>query len=293
MFFSTYENATSFSTLFSSFQGCNGPNLVECLRKVPVQNLINITFDLGNSSAYHPPLWPAMPWGPAIDGVTTPVMPLKALQSGNFNKVPVLLGTNHDEGSIFIPGLPQLVHGVKLPLKTQADLHTVLLHFFNNTNALKVEQQYPVSRVKDYDALMAVILRDYFFVCSNRRAAAALSSHSLPVFYYQFDYRGDLIWNTTFGDFHASELLMVFDNYQVLHYSARDIMLSGNFQDYWTNFAKSLDPKVGTESSELLKWPKYDAADETNIVLDLPLSLNKHLLSNDCNFWDQLLYPSS
>jgi len=232
-----------------------------------------------------------MPWGPAIDGVTTPVMPLVALQSGNFNRVPVLLGTNRDEGSIFIPGLSQLIPGVKVPIKTQAELHIVLLHFFNNTDALKVEQQYPVSRVKNYDALMSMILRDYFFVCANRRAIEVLVKWELPVYYYQFTYTGDLIWNTTFGDFHASELLMVFDNYQILHYSDKDKLLSGNFQDYWTNFAKSLDPNVGSESTSLLPWPKYDTTGAKNIVLDVPLSLNDHLIANDCDFWDRMLYP--
>jgi len=242
----------------------------------------------GNSSAFHPKLWPAMPWGPAIDGVTTPVMPLTALQSGGFNHVPLLIGTNHDEGSVFVPPIGQLVPGVKFPIKTAAALHLVLLHFFNESQTQQVEKQYPVSRFKDYDGLLAIVLRDFFFVCSTRRAAKAVTKVN-PTFVYQFDYKGDLVWNTTFGDFHGSELLMVFDNYEALHYSPRDIAMSATFQDYWTNFAKNLDPNVGVQP--LLKWPAWDSTDETNIVLDVPTSLNKHLLDDDCNFWDQLLFP--
>ena len=41
-------------------------------------------------------------WGPVIDGVEILDDPRKLAAAGKFNKVPVLLGTNMDEGTLFV-----------------------------------------------------------------------------------------------------------------------------------------------------------------------------------------------
>ena len=80
-----------------------------------------------------------MPWGPAIDGVVLPELPLKSLKAGNFNKVPVLLGTNKNEGSIFIPVFPLIVgQGTSFPPK-KSDIPLIVEHSFNMFNASQVD----------------------------------------------------------------------------------------------------------------------------------------------------------
>ena len=60
---------------------------------------------------YIPAIAPIMPWGPAIDGASVglPDVPLNMIAKGTWNKVPVVFGTNKNEGTIFAPLLPLIV----------------------------------------------------------------------------------------------------------------------------------------------------------------------------------------
>ena len=54
-----------------------------------------------------------MPWGATIDGVLLQDLPLNVIASGNSNAVDgVMMGTNHDEGTIFVARLAKVVPGV-------------------------------------------------------------------------------------------------------------------------------------------------------------------------------------
>ena len=48
-----------------------------------------------------PKLFPVMSWAAVVDGVSLKDIPIKVIQSGGFNKVPLIMGTNHDEGNLF------------------------------------------------------------------------------------------------------------------------------------------------------------------------------------------------
>jgi hypothetical protein len=65
----------------------------------------------------NPPLWPVMPWGPTIDGSNVGLLdlPLNLLKKGKFNKVPVIFGTNKNEGTIFVPLTLLIVPGSQFP----------------------------------------------------------------------------------------------------------------------------------------------------------------------------------
>ncbi len=74
-------------------------------------------------------LAPFAPWGPVIDGKAAgmPELPLNAIAEGRHVDVPLLIGTNADEGSIFLPLLPFFA-GLSFPLKAGA--FETLLHYF-------------------------------------------------------------------------------------------------------------------------------------------------------------------
>ncbi len=58
-----------------------------------------------------------MPWGPTIDGSNVGLLdlPLNLLKKGKFNKVPVIFGTNKNEGSLFVFLLSMVVPGSQFP----------------------------------------------------------------------------------------------------------------------------------------------------------------------------------
>jgi hypothetical protein len=101
---------------------------------VDVQAFLRDTVFGGSASAATavnnlPALAPVMPWGAAIDFSTAGLrdVPLRLMARGEFNKVPVVLGTNVNEGSIFIPAFPLVVQGTSFP-PSDGDLVKIVEH---------------------------------------------------------------------------------------------------------------------------------------------------------------------
>jgi hypothetical protein len=78
------------------------------------------------------PLSPIMPWGPTIDGSSHGLLrrPIVSIRRGAWNKVPLIIGTNNNEGSIFVPLIFLIVPGLHFPLQ-DADFAPMLMHFFD------------------------------------------------------------------------------------------------------------------------------------------------------------------
>lgn len=151
-----------------------------------------------------PPFAPIMSWGPVVDGVAhgLPETPLHALSHGRGNPVPTIVGTNHDEGSLFVLLYPLLVPGASLPPRP-ADLRKMILKVFGGpwanataASAAKVaaalQTFYPSAEYPSEFWRNAALIRDYVFACPSRRLARALDSsratltRPTPVWTYHF-----------------------------------------------------------------------------------------------------------
>jgi len=289
MFYVDYADSQSFSRFFTQANKCNqtGAALLECMRKLSIKELITVNADITPYPGYHPALYPAMPWGITIDGVTTLDVPLNRIQQGLGNNVPLIIGTNHDEGTAFVPAMSQVVGNITYPI-SDTELVRILEHFFTPAQVTEMVKQYskPASCKLNIECL-ALILRDFFFLCASRRVASTFVANHVPVYLYQFTYNQDFIWKTPLGDFHASELFFVFDDFEALHFTQTDIAMSKSFQDYWTNHAKFGNPSPGFNVSQPI-WPQWNPDNETNVVLNVPVSLNTHLEKDHCDFWNTI-----
>lgn len=170
---------------------------------------------------------------------------------------------------------------VSLPLQANTFV-TALLHFFNETTVQQIEQVYGTNATTDYDTLASVVLRDYFFVCATRRLLFALNNMQTTTYTYRFAYRNDNPLYPIFGDTHASELRYVFANPFYQPWSSDDQAMADQFGVYWTNLAKAASPN----SESALNWPPFVSGSETNIVLDVPSTLQDNLATQVCQFWD-------
>ena len=148
-----------------------------------------------------PPLYPLMAWGPAIDGTKQGLLdlPLTLLRQGAFAKVPIIFGTNRDEGMIFAPELPQIVPGTHFPPTTD-DIEKGVEHLLDmfKTNltkviAAEVVAMYPSSAFQDEWHRMSAILTDFMFACSVRRAARVIADFGVPIWLYHYEYAMDFI----------------------------------------------------------------------------------------------------
>jgi para-nitrobenzyl esterase len=200
------------------------------------------------AAPFIPTLAPLMPFGPVADGtdVGMPKLPYDSIAAGEANKIPFMMGTTSNEGSMFLPMIPSVVKGINhLPLKTD-DVPLIIHHVLDPVIGEDVVTEmlpelldiYNINDYPNVDAQVSRILRDYVFTCSTRRAAREFARHTdEPVYMYQFNYMTRWVDFKLLGCYHTSEVYFVFDNSwpPIVHpFSRDDKTVASNIQNYWT-----------------------------------------------------------
>jgi len=215
-------------------------------------------------------------WGPIIDNALLPDQPLKRVEAGTFNKVPVLLGTNGDEGTLFVVA-------AKLLLLTQGLYETLVkLTFFPDGN--QVLALYPASAYSSPAAALADLLGDGCFVCPTRQTARALSTGGVSTHLYSFTRVPASVSQPFLGCYHGAELPFVFDT-PAAPWSTGEGALSAAMTGYWTRMAAAGDPNGAGATA----WPSHAQATDAHLQLDLTVAAGAALRKAQCDFWDTIL----
>ncbi len=216
-------------------------------------------------------------WGPIIDGAVLPGMPMKRIQAGTFNKVPVLGGITRDEGTIF------LVSGSMLVM-TSAEFDTLVTQVFGAANAAKVKAKYPLSNYKEVSEAAADLIGDAGFICPMRRTLRAVNSAGLKTYAYRYT-RVPSFMNVPFlGCYHGAELAFVFHNPTSNGFTAPEKQLSKQMMGYWTRFARTGDPNGGGAPT----WPLHAKSSDKHLQLDLTIKEGTALKQAQCDLWDTI-----
>ena len=158
---------------------CSFPPTLACLQAAPVSAVLAAESPLG---------W-AVAAGPEVP--TLPETPQQAFSDGAFNKVPVIQGTNLDEGRLFVPLFDGVVTSgssgsVGLPYAS-----AVAGLFASGAPLATIESHYPISNYMTDGATAApgeavsAIVTDSLFACTARTADQLLSK-IVPVWAYEF-----------------------------------------------------------------------------------------------------------
>ena len=154
--------------------------------------------------------------------------------SGNIAPIPVLGGTNAQEGRVFTVGLND----------TTAFLET----YFPNQTAFiaAIEAAYPLGSpgiTTPYDQI-AQIFTEFYFQCSQAAWANATASVGIPAWRYYFNAS---FVNTQgypeLGVYHSSEIPLVYSTYLPENVTTQEYALSSFMRGAWARFAK--DPMGG------------------------------------------------
>jgi carboxylesterase type B len=185
---------------------------------------------------------------PIRDGWVIDRQERDAFLSGHFAALPVVVGSNLDEGGLFVGAWP---------LKTVRDFHDLVgLNFGpSSEQALK---EYPVVNDDDVVRQCAFIFGDTQFTFGAHGIARANSSRQPATYRYLFTrHRSDGPEPPQHGD----EVPYVFGGLAAagvapLAANARDETLSETIMNAWVRFAATGDPNGG----QLPNWRPYDAA---------------------------------
>ncbi|CAM5659465.1 carboxylic ester hydrolase [Streptomyces avidinii] len=183
-----------------------------------------------------------------------PAEPRRALEQGEFNRVPVVQGSNRDEMRIF---LGQTLSAYPVP---DAEAYRARLREAFGARAPRVGAAYPVTAYPSPALAFAAALSDGSFLCPQLRDSRALARH-VATYDYRFDDRGAPnftglpdVAGFPYGASHGFELPYLFDT--PLPLSAPQQALSERMTGYWTRFARTGNPNSpGSEP----RWPRSPA----------------------------------
>lgn len=268
-----------------------------CLRGVPSDTLIN-ALPLLSGRIFGDGFW----WFPVVDGHTLPAQPLSLLEQGQFNRVPVIFGTNQNEGSVFTAG-NLVTNGSLNPsiVLTDEEYRTIILEIFSPEDSASIYQQYDPMKYSDQvntnelgslsapARALSDLLGDWYFVCPSRRSMRAIGQDEASLsFLYRFSWRPSHGAFGLLGSFHGAEVPFVFNNLTDdlpnIAYSDADESLSRVMLELWSQFALAGNPN----SSASIVWPAYNPLEESYLILNLQRSWNQSLEREQCDFWDAL-----
>ncbi len=276
LLYATPAEAQAQATQFATALGCTDPSTeLSCLRG---KDAAAVLAALPGKRALIGPT--GVDWGPVVDGAALPSLPLDAIRAGQWAKVPVLLGSNHDEGNLFT-----YLWNTGTPALGSADVLPIAQTNFGMTNAAAIVSHYSGSAYPDAKAQVSGMLTDGVFACPMRRAARAIVGGGNVAFLYQFTHPFNTLSLTGLGAAHSFELPYVWGNTWLgTRPPDTDSPLVTAMQAYWARFAATGDPNGGGAPT----WPKYSESSDENIVLDLHIATATGLKKADCDFWDAL-----
>ena len=216
-----------------------GCTTAACLRAVPVSTLIGI--QLGTLYAF-------------VDGTVLTQTPGAAFASGNFNKVPVIAGTNHDEWRISVA---EQYDATGHPILTLAEYNAATIALWGPLLGPIVEVFYPY--MPPGGQVLGNSGTDGIFACSARNGDALLSNFT-NTYAYEFNDENappqppPAGLSFPLGAFHGAELQYLFDVGFFFELNPAQLQLSQAMVEYWTNFAATGDPNGGS----LPTWSLYD-----------------------------------
>lgn len=220
--------------------GCGeAASAVACLRGKPAVDLLNAK----TSSASMSP-----DWVPTIDGAVIKETTQAALKSGRYHKVPLLVGTNKDEGRLF---LALQWHLGKLRSANATDLAD-WIRDQGGSVATDLLTRYPAASDQNADVALAAAMTDSTFACAAE-AVAQSAEPSQPQAVYQYEFAdpkapfAGLDPFLSLGAYHGSELFSLFSTVMGIPFADALLAddqkkLSAQMISYWTNFARTGDP---------------------------------------------------
>jgi para-nitrobenzyl esterase len=227
--------------------GCDkAVNVAVCLRSKSADQVV---------SAMPGSLQGPLVWTPVIDGHVMPKQAYEAFRDGSFNKVPVINGSNRDEGTLFIAlGKPLPAQYYAAAVAPFASVGSLAQPAANRTDAPReILTAYPISHFQSPSQGLAAVLGDAIFSCPIETTGELLSG-SVPVYQYEFNDRHaplTFIAHPPFplGAYHASEIQYVFQTSfvsggrsELPGFSAAQQRLSDSIMSYWSTFITTGKP---------------------------------------------------
>jgi para-nitrobenzyl esterase len=268
---------------YAASVGCRNPaTTAECLRALPATALDRPPWYvfIGDSDALS---------GPVTGTAVLPDGPVAAFAAGRAARVPVLIGVNHDEFTMFAAlRYSKLGRGVR-----SAEYPRLLADIFGSDGAPVVARYPPDHYGGDASLAYSAAVTDGVFSCATDRLADSLSQGA-PVYTYEFDDphapAPDLLRQAPFpvGASHSLELRYLFKVAGTSLLDPGQRMLSDQMISYWSHFVANGKPKATGQPG----WPAKNGDPDHNFWMSLRPDGSRVISnfeeSHQCPFWASL-----
>ena len=251
---SSPEIAAEFAGRFVDALGADRDNAAAALRSARPADLVRATDTVMRRSMDS--VMGAAPVGPTCGDEYLPLDPFEAMRQGTAHRVPLIVGTNADEGKLFTRFL-------KLLPTTEHAIERILAHSPPGVRE-RVLAAYP-----HYPHPKACVQfgGDMIFSTAAWQIAEAHAKLA-PTYVYRYDFAPRMLHWTGFGATHATELLAVFGIYRsragkVLTAGVDQrtaVKVSHQVQNRWNEFART-----GVPGDD---WPVYNHTERPVLVFD-------------------------
>jgi para-nitrobenzyl esterase len=218
-------------------------------------------------------------WRPAVDGWVIPDEIYTIFSQGKHNDVPVIVGSNADEGTALLgDGYPKSVDALKaIARRRYGDRADEFMKAYSAETADEAQDAYMAS------------FRDEWFTWQMRTWARLTKNGDAPAYLYYFSRVPPQPGSDRLGAYHAAEIPYVFNNLHTSKFDLNDAEyeFADQVSDYWVNFAKTGDPN----GEGLLRWRAYAEEDEHYLAFGNIIRGDQHLLTEQCDFYE-IFYAS-
>jgi len=259
---------------FAAKAGC-ASQTAACLRSLPVSTILANEDTAG--------------YTPDIDGRVLTQSLKTAFASGQFNRVPVINGTNHDEWRLFV-ALSELEGAPVTAANYQSMIASTL--GVSAPIAAAIGAQYPLSAFPSPSVALGAVGTDAIFACPALTIDQSVSRY-VPTYAYEFsDENAPELFlppvSFPYGAAHASEIQYLFGLPAAAFpapLSPPQEQLAAAMKRYWTDFAARGFPSSFTGP----RWPRFDSASQQvlSLVPPRPQTETGFAAEHHCAFWSQ------
>lgn len=295
--YKTQDQALKYGELLADKMGCKASD-ADCLRTKSMDDVLNAEQEVFKlPDVFNFSLSYVLYYSPSIDGSNVMGQPVDLFAQGKFQKLPIIMGTNANEGVMFSYGgfnhhLPDALYDgvLKVIFEDKYDV---------------VKEQYPACKfdwtLEDCRLTLSILITDYLFTCPSRNMAYQAASYGAPVYFYNFNHVLSFDpWGPDYAycvnyTCHGAELPFVFDvnGLDGYHFTNDEQTMAAAMNAYWGQFiASNGDPNDGSLTVPF-QWPlfnKQTLQQATFTTADGGSHISSQYWKPQCDFWDSLGY---
>ena len=260
---------------FATKAGC-ASQTAACLRSLPVSAILANEDTAG--------------YTPNINSEVLPESLETAFTTGNFNRVPIINGTNHDEWRLFVA-----ISELEGNPVTAANYQSMIASTLGVPAAVAavIAAEYPLSAYPSPSVALGAVGTDAIFACPALTIDQSVSRF-VPTYAYEFNDENapeNFLPPVSFpyGAPHASEIQYLMGLPTAAFpgtLTAPQQQLASIMKGYWTNFAKRGVPS----SFSVPSWPRFNDLTQRmqSLAPPVPQTEANFASTHNCAFWTAL-----